>query len=109
MKILITGSAGMLGSDLSEILHKKHELIKPTEKDLDITDRDRTINLIRSTAPGVKKPAFLSAISLQIMSSTVKKTDPILHSITQTQLMRMVKANLPVKISCSGYRVNSIS
>ncbi len=53
MKILITGATGMLGSDLSEILHKKHELIQPSAKDLNITDRDKTIGLIRSTAPDI--------------------------------------------------------
>jgi dTDP-4-dehydrorhamnose reductase len=53
MKILITGSAGMLGSDLSEILEGGHEIIKPTEKDLDITDRDTTIEMIRLTAPDI--------------------------------------------------------
>lgn len=53
MKILITGSNGMLGHDLIEVLKDSHELVLTTSKTLDITDRDRTIEFIRQTEPDV--------------------------------------------------------
>ena len=43
MKILITGSNGMLGHDLIDVLKDKHELILTTSKSLDITDKDKVI------------------------------------------------------------------
>lgn len=51
MKILITGSKGMLAHDLIPILKDGHEVIAPLEEELDITLRDRTLKLIKETAP----------------------------------------------------------
>ena len=48
MKILVTGSNGMLGSDLSEILCQKHEVFTLTKDNLDITDREKTIKTVKS-------------------------------------------------------------
>ena len=53
MKILITGSNGMLGHDLIEALKDKHELVLTTSKTLDITDRDSTIECIKENKPDV--------------------------------------------------------
>lgn len=53
MKILITGSSGMLGHDLIEVLKDSHELVLTTSKTLDITDRDRTIEFIREKEPDI--------------------------------------------------------
>ncbi len=53
MKILITGSNGMLGHDLQEVLKDKHELILTTSKTLDITDKDNTIKCIKENKPDV--------------------------------------------------------
>ena len=53
MKILITGSNGMLGHDLQEVLKDKHELILTTSKTLDITDKENTINFIIENKPDV--------------------------------------------------------
>ncbi len=53
MKVLITGSNGMLGHDLIEVLKDKHELVLTTSKTLDITDRDKTIETIRQNNPDV--------------------------------------------------------
>ena len=39
MKILITGSNGMLGHDLIDVLENDNELILTTSKSLDITDK----------------------------------------------------------------------
>ncbi len=53
MKILITGSNGMLGHDLEEVLKDKHELILTTSKTLDITDKDKTIEIIKENKPDI--------------------------------------------------------
>ena len=53
MKILITGSNGMLGHDLQEVLKNKHELILTTSKTLDITDKDQVIKVICENKPDV--------------------------------------------------------
>ena len=52
MKILITGSNGMLGHDLVDAL-ENHELILTNSKTLDITDKNHTIEFIRDAKPDV--------------------------------------------------------
>lgn len=52
MKILITGSNGMLGHDLANAL-EGHELILTTSKTLDITDKDHTIEFICDAEPDI--------------------------------------------------------
>ena len=51
MKVLITGSNGMLGHDLIDVLDGKHELIKTTSKSLDITDEDKVKDYIVKENP----------------------------------------------------------
>lgn len=53
MKILITGSNGMLGHDLQEVLKDRHELILTTSKTLDVTDKDNTIEIIKQNNPDI--------------------------------------------------------
>ncbi|MBQ6628994.1 MAG: dTDP-4-dehydrorhamnose reductase [Methanobrevibacter sp.] len=53
MKVLITGSNGMLGHDLEKVLKDKHELILTTSKTLDITDKENTIDFIVKNNPDV--------------------------------------------------------
>lgn len=53
MKILITGSNGMLGHDLQEVLKDKHELILTTSKTLDITDKNNTMGIIKENNPDI--------------------------------------------------------
>lgn len=53
MKVLITGSNGMLGHDLIDVLDGKHELIKTTSKSLDITDEDKVKDYIVNENPGI--------------------------------------------------------
>lgn len=53
MKILITGSNGMLGHDLIEVLKDSHELVLTTSKTLDITDRQKTVEFIRKNSPDI--------------------------------------------------------
>lgn len=51
MKILITGSNGMLGYDLIKVLKSNHELILTNSKNLDITNKDETIEFICENNP----------------------------------------------------------
>ena len=53
MKILITGSNGMLGHDLIEVLKDNHELILTTSKSLDITDKTHVISFIKENKPDI--------------------------------------------------------
>ena len=53
MKILITGSNGMLGHDLIEVLKDNHELILTTSKTLDITDKNHVIEFICENKPDI--------------------------------------------------------
>lgn len=51
LKILVTGSKGMLAHDLIPILKEGHEVIASKEEDFDITLRDRTLEIIKEVAP----------------------------------------------------------
>lgn len=51
MKVLITGSNGMLGHDLVKILSKENEIIATTHDTLDITDIEKTISTIKEINP----------------------------------------------------------
>lgn len=51
MKILITGSNGMLGHDLIETLKDNHDLILTTSKTLDITDNEKVMDFICDVKP----------------------------------------------------------
>lgn len=53
MKILITGSNGMLGHDLIEVLKDNHELILTTSKTLDITDKNHVVEFICENRPDI--------------------------------------------------------
>ena len=53
MKILVTGSSGMLGHDLTEILKDNHEFILTTSKTLDITDKNHVIEFICENKPDI--------------------------------------------------------
>lgn len=53
MKILITGSAGMLGRTLVSVLSPVHELITFTHAECDITDSESISNLIQHHRPEV--------------------------------------------------------
>lgn len=53
MKILITGSNGMLGHDLVEALRNDHDLIITTSKTLDITDRELVIRFVCESEPDI--------------------------------------------------------
>jgi dTDP-4-dehydrorhamnose reductase len=51
LRILVTGSKGMLGHDLVRVLSTQHQVIATDIDDLDITNLDQTIDSIRRIAP----------------------------------------------------------
>ena len=51
MKVLITGSEGMLGSDLMKVLSLKYEVVGIDLKDVDITKKDEIIKVISDIHP----------------------------------------------------------
>lgn len=51
MRILITGSNGMLGHDLTKVLEDRHDLILTTSKTLDITDKEQVLDFIVEKKP----------------------------------------------------------
>jgi dTDP-4-dehydrorhamnose reductase len=53
LKILITGSQGMLGRDLTARFSRRHEVIPLSHSDADVTDAARIAEVIRRAAPGV--------------------------------------------------------
>ena len=53
MKILITGSNGMLGHDLEDVLKDKHEMILTTSKTLDITDTEKVMETLTCEKPDI--------------------------------------------------------
>ena len=53
MKILITGSNGMLGHDLKNVLENNHELVLTTSKTLDITDERQVMDEIIRHKPDI--------------------------------------------------------
>ncbi|MEE8638197.1 MAG: dTDP-4-dehydrorhamnose reductase [Candidatus Margulisiibacteriota bacterium] len=52
MKILIIGADGQLGSDLCKVIPKK-EQIPLTIRDIDITDKDKTFQVIKKHSPDI--------------------------------------------------------
>lgn len=53
MKILVTGSKGMLAHDLVPILEEVHEVVAPSKDVLDITVRDKASRIIEENSPDV--------------------------------------------------------
>jgi len=53
MRVLITGSTGMLGSDCKKVFSKKYEVIAPTREEMDIRKWDKVIEVIQKTSPDV--------------------------------------------------------
>ncbi len=53
MKVLVTGSKGMLGTDITEVFSKTHEVVGVDSSDFDITDLCSTLNEIKKLKPDV--------------------------------------------------------
>ncbi|SPD73448.1 putative dTDP-4-dehydrorhamnose reductase [uncultured Desulfobacterium sp.] len=53
MKILITGSTGMLGSECKKVLSEEHQVIAPGKNEMDITNWDGVINNLQKISPDV--------------------------------------------------------
>jgi len=53
MKILITGSTGMLGSECKNILGEEHEVVTPGKNEMDIISWDGVIDNLQDVSPDV--------------------------------------------------------
>lgn len=53
MKILVTGSKGMLAHDLIPILKERHDVTAPQEEALDITKRESLKQIIKEVSPDI--------------------------------------------------------
>ena len=53
MKILVTGSEGMLARDLIPVLKESNEVMPLSKKEMDITQKDAVIKNIKSNAPDI--------------------------------------------------------
>ncbi len=53
MKILITGSTGMLGSDCKEVLGEEHQIVAPSKNEMDIVSWDGVIENLQKVSPDV--------------------------------------------------------
>lgn len=53
MKILLTGSTGMLGSECKKVLSEEHEVVAPSKNEMDITSWDGVINNLQKISPDV--------------------------------------------------------
>lgn len=52
MKILVTGTTGQLGHDVkAELLHRGHEVLSPTQKELNVTDMNAVFEYIELERP----------------------------------------------------------
>lgn len=51
MKILVTGSSGMVGGYLADLLKDGNEVYAPGRQDLDITDKEKVVKTIRDFKP----------------------------------------------------------
>lgn len=51
VRILVTGSRGMLGSDVVTVLSEEHDVIGVNSQDFDITEKDTTIKFIKRIKP----------------------------------------------------------
>ena len=52
-KLLITGSAGFLGSRIVDFYHQKYEICAPTHRELDITNEENVIRVFRKWKPDI--------------------------------------------------------
>lgn len=51
MKLLITGSTGMVGRNLCEYLQNDYEILKPTSKELNLLDKNQVIEYLKQNKP----------------------------------------------------------
>lgn len=75
MKVLITGSTGMLGSECKRILGEEHEVITPVKNEMDITNWDGVIDILQEISPDVvlNCAGFTDVDACETKSFAVKK------------------------------------
>jgi dTDP-4-dehydrorhamnose reductase len=95
MRIIVAGARGMLAQDLVSLLEKEHETLCPAEKDLDITDQKRVLDVIGDAKPDLvincaaynqvdeaetdRKAAFaVNAYGVKNLAAACRETESIL-------------------------------
>jgi dTDP-4-dehydrorhamnose reductase len=75
MKILITGSTGMLGSECKNILGEEHEVVTPDKNEMDIISWDGVIDNLQDVSPDVvlNCAAFTDVDACEKETFTVRK------------------------------------
>jgi len=53
MRVLLVGARGMLGTDLNAVLAKRHEVIAPDRRSVDITDEEAVRRCVEAAEPDV--------------------------------------------------------
>jgi len=84
MKILITGSKGMLGNYLQKVLASNHEVIAFDKDDLDIKDKTKSLEVIKKIQPEVI-----------INAAAYNAVDKIEESESDFELAQKVNADAP--------------
>jgi len=77
MKILLLGSAGMLGSDCKTVLEREYEVLTPDRKTLDIVSWDHVIETMHRVSPDVviNCAAFTDVEACETDEFTVQKVN----------------------------------
>jgi dTDP-4-dehydrorhamnose reductase len=77
MKVLISGSAGRLGSECKDVLGQDHELITPSKKKLDIISWDGVIECLQEVSPDVvlNCAGFTDMEACETEDFTLRKTN----------------------------------
>lgn len=105
MKILVAGAKGMLAHDLIPILKEGHEVIAPNEEDLDITQRDRTSEIIKKASPDI---VINCAAYTQVDKAEEEKDRAFLINGTGTQNLALACSaqNIPMCHISTDYVFN---
>ena len=77
MKVLISGSAGRLGSECKDVLGQDHELITPSKRKLDIISWDGVIECLQEVSPDVvlNCAGFTDMEACETEAFTLRKTN----------------------------------
>ena len=96
MKVLITGSNGMLGHDLVKILSKENEIIATTHDTLDITDIEYP-DILNCEIASLYIPAYKKADAIM----KIKHVGNVEYKINQSDCAKEFLLKV-IEIICGG-------
>ncbi len=103
MKVLVTGSNGMLGQDLCPVLEDEgYEVVETTRKSMDITDKDKVENIILAHNPEL---IIHTAAYTDVEKAEVEREEAHLVNVTGTRNIVQVckKQNIPLVYISSDF------